>query len=149
MTQRFIFIPPLDTVVKLLRDVPIRRTLLTDYDSEIGPSMFPDVPLTAHQWLKHHHPKHTGAWSQAMRDDHDAYIKGKIGTPVFPAGTVFVFDRYHVSHSGTEQITVRLLASPDPRLTPRKAGGTLKGKGRLYLTVKDLNTFGEVEILKE
>jgi hypothetical protein len=61
-------------------------------------------------------------------------------TDFVPAGTVVRFDRYHLGKS-EQRVTVSLIASPNPLLTPKKNGG--KGSGhdlKFDVPVADLNT---------
>lgn len=62
--------------------------------------------------------------------------------PVLVKGTVFELERLY---GDTERATLRILASPEPRLNPRKHGGKMAGAGRLYMSFDDFLTFPEVE----
>lgn len=140
-----IFLPPLDTVWRLLDDwtPPASFSNYGNWDffrtygaqhgrwTEITGRQVVDPDETPEQYSER--------WNASLAADmlaHDVR---------FPKGTVVVFDRYHVSHSGSEEITLRVLASPDQRINPKKQGGKLKGKGRFYVTVLHINAFPEVE----
>lgn len=92
-----------------------------------------------------------GAWDDARRERYNKWQEAQLAANpvVFPKGTIIVFDRYHVSHSGTEAITVRVLGSPEPRLVTKKNGGKGKGKMRVYFRVHELNTLPELEATEE
>jgi len=58
---------------------------------------------------------------------------------VLPAGTVIQIERYHVSRSGENQITAKVLISPARHLTPKKMKGSMRGAGRIYFYLHDFN----------
>jgi hypothetical protein len=66
-----------------------------------------------------------------------------------PADTIIQFNRYHVSNSGENEITLEVLFSPNPWLIPRNRGGKGKGKMRFYVRLEDLNEFPEMEPVNE
>ncbi|MET0375932.1 MAG: hypothetical protein ABW128_16960 [Rhizorhabdus sp.] len=142
-----IFAPPLDTIWRLLDlwDPPESfmdradndETLygekgyyFKEFEAETGMKVIGVPPLTL--WVPHFKQ-----WTADRRL--------KRGLPQFKTGTVITFDRYHISHSGDHAITLRVLASPDPLLTPRKQGGKMRGAGRLYFKVEELNTLPDME----
>lgn len=140
-----LWMPPLDTKIRLLTDVSIPAHILTKgYDNPIPVSL--DKDLHPHAWPGYA-TMPNGPWDDTKRAEYALWVAEQSEGVVFPAGTVFVFDRYHVSHSGSEEITLRILFSPDPLLSPKKQGGKLKGTGRVYFTTADLNTFNDVEIV--
>lgn len=90
------------------------------------------IPTTGQDWVKAFH-----AWQKAKRVER--------GIPEFVKGTVFTVERYHVSRSGEDQITLRVRASPEQRLHPKKQGGQMRGMGRLYLSIEEFNTLPDLE----
>lgn len=139
-----IFLPPLDTTWRLLADWKIPVALLNWYGNR--------QTLWAEEYNKQidRWRKATGLTTSepdwiAKMQAWEANERELRGTPEFLAGTVFSMERYHVSRSGENQITIKLLASPCPLLNPRKLGGKLSGPGRFYLTLADFNTFPPLE----
>ncbi len=134
-------LPPLDSEWKLMKDVPmsadffayknsylsnIFRTELTDWPGYATAKTGPGF-----DWAPYHE------WRKKQIESH-----------VLPAGTLIVFDRYHISHSGEDEITIRILSCPDARISPKKAGGLGKGPSRVYIGLATLNTFGDMERTK-
>jgi hypothetical protein len=139
------FLPPLDSVWRLKADFQLTKSFVQTYDNEEFVGNL-DVNTRFSTWPTY--ANHTGqwVWTDELRAEHDKWITDQItDKAVIPVDSVVVFDRYHVSHSGENQITLRLLGSPDPRLRNKKNGGTGKGKMRFYVHLDDLNTFPELE----
>lgn len=84
-------------------------------------------------WVARYH-----AWQASERIN-----RGFDGT--LPAGTILQIERYHISRSGENQITVKVLISPSKFLTPKKHKGVMRGAGRLYFSLGQFNLLGEVE----
>lgn len=144
---RNIFLPPLKSEWRLLNDVPVPPSLLGAYD-ELSTSV--GVVIHPRGWPEWDDMLGWSKWKKPDEFDdarvrYHEWAKSAADGLFFPKGTVFAFDRYHVSSSGNEQITLRLVYSPDPRFATKKAGGTLKGKGLLYFTLADVNTLGDMD----
>lgn len=138
-----IFLPPLDSKWRLLADWTPPPGVLSRHDNE--ETLF----ATSHHirweaYTKANPYNPSDAWNEAWRQ-YAIDVKAAHGTPEFVSGTVFSMERYHASRSGHEQLTIKLLASPCPLLNPRKLGGRMRGAGRLYLTLQDINTMPELE----
>lgn len=146
------FAPPLDSQWRLTLDWTPSAAFMDNREN--SKTLFDDDFST--RWREFNkikpHPGHTSPGYEQWSKDYDDYCKTKRAsrsTPKFEAGTVIVFDRYHVSHSGDHAITIRILAAPDPLLHPKKLKGLMKGPGRLYLKVSDLNSLPPLEQVTE
>ena len=142
------FVPPLDTAWRFTKDWAAPQSFLDRHDNQetlkgttfmkqwaayCKIEQYPGYNTPGYaDWLKNFN-----AWREEQEQAR--------GFPQFLSGTVVVFDRYHVSHSGDHAITLRVLASPDPLLTPKKLKGKMTGAGRIYLKIDELNTFPPME----
>jgi hypothetical protein len=149
MNTRSFFLPPLNSRWRFAADwAPPQRFL--DY---------PDNAATIHAetaanyvlWQRatglrtsHFDAHGPGGWLEQSKNWAAAKRRER-GTPEFLRGTVLQIERYHVSRSGEDQITVKVLAAPDLRLSPKKHGGKMVGTARLYMRLEDFNTLPEME----
>ena len=126
------FLPPLDSMWRLTQDsASLTETVNSYYNWDFGRM------LRAQE-------------DRGKNEDYAAFLDRTVRKPgaapdVLPAGTVIVFDRYHVSRSGEDQITIRIFASPNLNITPRKQGGKGKGKMQVYLSLADINGLGPLD----
>ena len=143
-----IFAPPLDTMWRFLDDWTSPPAFMERRDN--FETLHGEKGYMIPEWKKATGDNTDGesqgpnGWVARMNAWQDEQRRLR-GVPQFVAGTIVVFDRYHISHSGDHAITLRVLISPEPLLTPRKQGGKMKGAGRIYLKVDELNTFPELE----
>lgn len=142
---------PIDSMWRLTTDVPLRGAVVSNYyNDELEKNLGIDLSVDA--WGERPTSAPYGWWDEdPMR--RDRYAKWQQDTLLaadikFPAGTIIRIERYHVSRSGEDQITIMLMVSPDPRLCPKKMGGRMKGKGRVYLWLEDFNNLGPVEYVE-
>jgi len=140
-----VFLPPIDSQWRLSADWHPRPELAL-YDDNLT-TMYGFDKHPWKDWEKATGKTTNGSdWVihyQAWRDQEIL----KRGGPVIAKGTVFSVERYHVSRSGEDQITLMFKASPDPRFEPKKRGGKMRGNGRFYLWLADFNTIPELEEL--
>lgn len=138
-----IFAPPLDTAWRLTADWTAPKALVDRYgNDEFVFNITGDLTIPA--WEKETGDVTNGPWTTRFHEWKAS--KELAADPIrLPKGTVIVFDRYHISHSGDHAITCRVLASPELRFVNKKNGGKGKGKMRFYLHVEELNTFPPVE----
>lgn len=140
--------PALDSMWRLTRDMPLRGAMVTSYhNAELRANLGVDVSVSA--WGERPDGSNYD-WREkdpTRRDRYKAWQNQTLAAAnaVFPAGTIIRIERYHVSRSGEDQTTIMLMTSPDPRLCPKKMGGRMKGKGRVYLWLEDFNNLGPVE----
>lgn len=146
-----IFLPPLDSQWRFGADwTPTGEFLSSSYNEETLWGWSGRYSGSIEAWKKAtgdntnddaHAP---GGWLDRLRT-WEAKFKEEYGTPEFVAGTIFQMERYHISRSGEDQITVKVLLSPDKRLTPKKQGGIMRGAGRLYFSLAQFNTLPDLE----
>jgi hypothetical protein len=142
--------PPIDSMWRLTADVPLRAGMLGGYHNEELRTNLGASARTA-DWSEYETVPGkpyavSGFWdAPGRRDRFKAWEAEQFKGLVLAKGTVLRFERYHVSRSGEEQITLMILVSPDQRINPKKMGGKAKGKGRVYLWVEDFNNLGELE----
>lgn len=151
-----IMIPPLDSQWRLKDDWQVPLSFFDRYDNAEIKKNFGLDYLDAHEWpeyknsLSGNESYHAYSWwdqDPGRRERFAEWKKEKVkdNPPMFPKGTVIVFDRYHASHSGDHAITVRVLTSPNLLITPKKMGGKGKGKMRCYFHINELNSMPEIE----
>jgi hypothetical protein len=145
-----IFMPPLDSRWRFKADWEPPAAFINRHDNE-KTIHGDDFSSFYQRFIKSDpNPGHSSpgyeAWNKRYDDTRKAEREAR-GLPKFEAGTVIIFDRYHVSHSGSHAITVRVLAAPDLLLTPKKQGGKMTGHGRLYFFLEELNTLPELELV--
>jgi len=136
------FLPPLDSVWRFTYNWTPPERFLKLYDNR--ETLFGYKSLIE-AWEKATGDK-TAPGEERVKRFHaweDAHVKAD--PPQFLVGTVIRFERYHVSRSGEDCITIMMVAAPDERINPKKNGGKMKGKGRLYLTLAGLNTLPVME----
>jgi hypothetical protein len=133
------FMPPLNSKWRLTNDVRMPDNFFTRQDHQVTFGI-----MGAWDWLKSvNRDKEPG---KDWIPDYQAYEKTVWPDGLtIPAGTVISFNRYHASNSGWVQITLQFIASPDPRLTPKKRGGKGKGPMRFYVKLDEFNMLGELE----
>lgn len=142
-----IFLPPLDTFWRLTADYALREAMVDSYhNEELAKNLGAYINFGA--WPTYANNPRGFGWTDALREEYAKYkaeLRKNAHPLVFPAGTIFSMERYHVSRSGEDQITIMLKASPAPHLDPKKRGGKMKGKGRVYLWLEDFNAMPELE----
>lgn len=144
MNQR-IFLPPLDSRWRLEHDFVPDDRFKADRDNEEtlwGEPKYNFDAFTADTGIS----TDSQAWVNAY---HDWKAKKRVergfdGT--LPAGTIIQIERYHVSRSGENQITIKVLLSPSKFLTPKKQKGVMRGAGRLYFRLEQFNLLGQIEV---
>lgn len=139
---------PIDSMWRLTTDVPLRGAMVSSYyNAELRDNF--GVKLEVSDWGERPDGVGYGWWDEdpLRRDRYAKWQDDQLAAAniVFPKGTIIRMERYHVSRSGEEQITIMLIISPDPRICPKKMGGRAKGKGRVYLWVVDYNALGPLE----
>lgn len=135
------FVPPLNSQWKLLNPYQPADEILKNYSNETLTTGI-GLDLTIRMWGGNTNVSHID-WVP----DYHHWVRETIAHDpiVFPTGTIFQFNRYHFSNSGSQEATLEIISSPKKRFSPKKAGGTAKGKLRLYLNLAQLNDFPEIE----
>jgi hypothetical protein len=145
-----IFLPPLDSRWRLVHDWTPSEAFFADFDNKEtlwGTEKYGDYNRFTEE---------TGISTDGDAGGPDGWVakmqlwekqkrieRGFYGT--IPAGTIIQIERYHVSRSGENQITIKVLLSPSKFLTPKKQKGVMRGAGRLYFRLDDFNTLPELE----
>lgn len=145
---RKIFLPPLDSWIRLGADWPASSHFLNYFDNEL--TLYGENHSKAWDRFKKIDPPppHMSPAWDAWYARFGAYreaSKAARTLAAIPKGTIFQIERYHVSRSGENQITVKMVASPNMQLHPEKQGGKLAGPGRLYFRLEEFNTLPEIE----
>lgn len=135
------FMPPLNSLWMLTRDVPVTEALLNRYDNDTLQQSAGLVSLN--DWLNREGNRNSEGWVPRWHEFNKEQLERL--APTLPAGTIISFNRYHASNSGDVAITLQFYRSPDPRFTPKKRGGKGKGAMRFYVNLDEFNSLGEME----
>lgn len=144
-----IFLAPLDSRWRLVHDWTPSQMFLNDHDNQ--ETMTGDTFSSFYQRYNKGDPNpgHGKPDYEDWNRRFDAARKESIASygfdGVMPKGTIIQIERYHVSRSGENQITIKVLLSPSKFLTPKKQKGVMRGAGRLYFRLDDFNTLPELE----
>jgi hypothetical protein len=143
------WLPPLGSRWELTEDWTLPRSAVTRYDNMDFVKNF--GLLSFAEWPEYVNNRGNWLWDDTKRARYDEWqeemqLKARA---IFPAGTSIQFNRYHVSNSGEDLITMEIVRSPDKRLMIKKRGGTGKGKMRFYTSLAELNTFPELKEYEE
>ena len=144
-----VFLPPIDSQWRLSADWAMRPALAMASDNLTTMFGFNKYPFKDWEDATNS-TTNTGdsSWVEPYHKWLDEECDRRGGSTL-PKGTVFSVERYHVSRSGEDQITLMLKASPEPRFEPKKRGGKLKGHGRFYVYLADFNSMPELEEVHE
>lgn len=135
------FMPPIDSWWRLTEDMHFDMLEVITYKSEdFYVSYFGGYGHV--NWVEQTGETLTGDWPTRYWAWENERTKDGV---TLPKGTVLQFDRYHVSRSGEDQITLMVIKSPNEKINPKKMGGKAKGKMRFYLSLKVFNRLGEME----
>jgi hypothetical protein len=147
-----IFLPPLDSRWRLLGDYATDDRFRAGDNAE---TMTGDTFSTFyHRFTKSDpNPGHTtpeyAAWEERYTEAKRLTLAEYGFDGVIPAGTLLQIERYHISRSGTNQVTTKVLLSPSKFLTPKKHKGVMRGSGRLYFTLDQFNLLPDLEPFTE
>lgn len=133
------FLPPLDSLWELTEDWQVPVPFMTRYgNTEFAQCMGIDITLGA--WPKYG-PGYT--WDDAARAEWIEWRNQRMaeGDATIPAGSIFSMERYHVSRSGEDEVTLKMYRSPRLEISPKKRGGKGKGHMRFYVSLAEFNTF--------
>lgn len=147
MTRASFFIPPMDSMWRMLAGWPIPLAIAKAWRNEtFMKGIHRDISIDG--WKKAT-GDNTGDGSEWVKRYH-AWVDAKLakGGLLIPQDTVIRINRIHMGQSD-DKTSVEILASPEPNYCPKKAGGTAKGRLRLFVTVEQLNTFPDVEVHHE
>jgi hypothetical protein len=140
------FLPPLDSQWRLAEDWASSDRFKNDSDNE--ETLWSQPKYNFDAFTKATGISTVGAgstWVEAYHEWRKSEREARGFDGNLPSGTVLQIERYHVSRSGENQITVKVVASPSQFLTPKKLKGQMRGAGRLYFNLDDFNTLPELE----
>ena len=140
-----VFLPPLDSMWETTGDWRVVRSFTGRYgNGEFMLNM--GLAASASDW-PHRDLAKGWNWDDQMRADYSAWVDEQLNSPqaIIPAGSIFSMERYHVSRSGEDEVTLKMYRSPRLEICPRKRGGKGKGMMRFYVSLAEFNTFPELQ----